>query len=64
MLGALLGIGPETSLALSLTKRVRELTLGIPGLVVWQIEEANALLGDRSGTPGAEKPGTPGAEKR
>ena len=55
MLGALLGIGPETSLALSLTKRVRELTLGIPGLVVWQIEEANALLGDRSGTPGAEK---------
>jgi putative membrane protein len=53
MLGALLGIGPETSLALSLTKRVRELTLGIPGLVVWQIEEANALLGDRSGTPGA-----------
>ena len=44
LLGQVLGIGPETSLALSLSKRVRELTLGIPGLVAWQIEEANALL--------------------
>lgn len=48
LLGQVLGIGPETSLALSLTKRVRELALGIPGLVAWQIEEANALLVPRS----------------
>ncbi len=44
LLGQVLGIGPETALALSLSKRVRELALGIPGLVAWQIEEANALL--------------------
>ncbi|MDG2304859.1 MAG: lysylphosphatidylglycerol synthase domain-containing protein [Candidatus Binatia bacterium] len=48
LLGQVLGIGPETALALSLSKRVRELTLGLPGLVAWQIEEANALLLPRS----------------
>ena len=48
LLGQVLGIGPETSLALSLAKRVRELTLGLPGLLIWQIEEANALLVARS----------------
>jgi putative membrane protein len=48
LLGQVLGIGPETSLALSLAKRVRELALGLPGLVAWQIEEANALLVPRS----------------
>ncbi len=54
LLGQVLGIGPETSLALSLAKRVRELTLGIPGLVVWQIGEANALLVPRSERAGME----------
>jgi len=48
LLGQVLGIGPETALALSLSKRVRELALGVPGLVAWQIEEANALLLPRS----------------
>lgn len=54
LLGQVLGIGPETALALSLSKRVRELTLGIPGLVTWQIEEANALLLPRSDGAGME----------
>jgi len=36
LLGAALGIPPHTALALSLGKRVRELLLGLPGLVVWQ----------------------------
>jgi putative membrane protein len=36
-LGAALGIPPTTALALSLVKRVRELTLGLPGLVCWQL---------------------------
>ncbi len=54
LLGQVLGIGPETAIALSLSKRVRELTLGIPGLVVWQIEEANALLVPRSDGAGME----------
>ncbi len=41
--GGVLGLSPEISLALSLTKRVRELLLGVPGLVVWQIAEGHAL---------------------
>jgi putative membrane protein len=36
LLGAAVGLGPETSLALSLAKRVREIVLGLPGLIVWQ----------------------------
>src|SRR5574341_1441800 len=44
MLGGVLGLSPETSLALSLAKRVRELFLGVPGLVAWQLESATTLL--------------------
>jgi putative membrane protein len=40
-LGTALGIPPTTALALSLVKRVRELTLGIPGLVSWQLSSAS-----------------------
>ncbi|MDQ6986896.1 MAG: lysylphosphatidylglycerol synthase domain-containing protein, partial [Mariprofundaceae bacterium] len=36
LLGATLGIPPHIALALSLAKRMRELLLGIPGLIVWQ----------------------------
>jgi putative membrane protein len=36
-LGGALGIPPTTALALSIVKRVREIVLGIPGLVVWQL---------------------------
>ena len=39
VVGALLNIPAEAALALSLIKRVRELSQGIPGLVVWQIVE-------------------------
>lgn len=42
-LGSLLGITPDISLALSLTKRVRELLLGLPGLLSWQIAEGKRL---------------------
>jgi putative membrane protein len=43
--GALLGLGiafgltAETGLALSLVRRVRDLAIGIPGLIFWQISE-------------------------
>lgn len=43
--GALLGLGiafglaPEMGLALSLVRRVRDLSLGIPGLIAWQLSE-------------------------
>jgi putative membrane protein len=40
LLGSVFGFGPELSIALSLTKRVRELCLGIPGLIVWQLDIA------------------------
>jgi len=36
LLGAVLGIPPHTALALSLGKRIRELLLGLPGLITWQ----------------------------
>jgi len=36
LLGSQLGLDAETSLALSLVKRFRELVFGLPGLVVWQ----------------------------
>ena len=39
-LGTLIGLSPEIGLAVSLAKRVRELVLSLPGLIVWQIIEA------------------------
>lgn len=35
LVGTMLGLSPETSLALALVKRVRELAVGIPGLAAW-----------------------------
>ncbi len=43
LLGNLLGIPSEMALALSLVRRVRELALGIPGLIAWHLIEANRL---------------------
>jgi len=39
-----IGLPADTALALALAKRVRELLLGLPGLLVWQIEASRALL--------------------
>lgn len=52
LLGRALGIPPDTALALSLSKRCREMVLGLPGLMVWQFEEAKGLL---AGSPGSDK---------
>jgi putative membrane protein len=43
LLGNLLGIPGEMALALSLVRRVRELALGIPGLITWHLIEASRL---------------------
>jgi putative membrane protein len=49
LLGGLFGLTPDVSVALSLAKRVRELGLGIPGLVVWQLEHvATSVVGRRA----------------
>lgn len=52
LLGALIGVPADTALALSLTKRARELLLGLPGLLDWQIHEGR-LLRRRLHTPDA-----------
>jgi putative membrane protein len=44
--GKLLGIPGETALALALIRRVRELAVGIPGLLAWQLLEGTRLRRD------------------
>jgi putative membrane protein len=43
LLGALVGLGVDESLALSLIKRARELAVGVPGLIGWQVVESRRL---------------------
>lgn len=52
LLGRAFGFAPDLSIALSLTKRVRELLLGIPGLIVWQLEATSAVLSARNAASG------------
>jgi uncharacterized membrane protein YbhN (UPF0104 family) len=40
LLGALFGVAPEAALAVSLIRRARDVTIGAPALVVWQIIES------------------------
>jgi putative membrane protein len=44
IIGNLLGLSPELSLALALTRRARDLLLFLPGLLVWQVQEGRRLL--------------------
>lgn len=44
LFGALFGLSPDTALAISLSKRVRELALGAPGLLLWYWIESRFLL--------------------
>lgn len=44
VIGALYGLTPELAIALSLTKRVRELGLGLPALATWQWLEFRRLI--------------------
>ncbi|HMD62899.1 MAG TPA: lysylphosphatidylglycerol synthase domain-containing protein [Stellaceae bacterium] len=43
LLGAGFGLTPETALALSLLKRARDLTIGLPALAAWQLLEGGRL---------------------
>ncbi|MEN8131159.1 MAG: lysylphosphatidylglycerol synthase domain-containing protein, partial [Pseudomonadota bacterium] len=47
VLGTLLGLSPETGLTISLAKRVRELLVGVPALIVWQWLESRHIWNDR-----------------
>jgi putative membrane protein len=44
LLAVALGVAPELGLALSLCKRVRELTIGISGLIAWKLWETRSLV--------------------
>ncbi len=46
VVGRLLGISPEIAIALSLVKRLREVALGLPGLLLWHRSESAS--GDRA----------------
>jgi putative membrane protein len=44
VLGGLIGLTPEVSLAISLAIRIRELLIDVPGLVLWQHSEGHAFF--------------------
>ena len=48
LFGALFGLPADLALAISLTKRVRELALGLPGLAAWQWVEGRRWLARRA----------------
>lgn len=53
VLGGLFGLPPDVALALSLVKRARDLVLGVPVLLIWQIVEGRRLFsGGRKRQPG------------
>lgn len=45
--GTMIGVDYDTSVALSLIRRARELAFGIPGLLSWQFSEGKRLLSKR-----------------
>ncbi len=47
VLCAIFGVPPEAALALSLVKRIPDLVIGVPGLVVWQAMEGRRFFGTR-----------------
>lgn len=44
LLGGLFGLTPQMGLGLSLAKRVREMSLGVIGILAWQVMEGHRLL--------------------
>jgi putative membrane protein len=49
LLGSVIGLGADTCLALSLSKRAREVLLGVPGLIAWQTDAARRSLARAEG---------------
>jgi glycosyltransferase 2 family protein len=64
-IGAAFGLPPELSLGVSLLRRARDLTLGIPILLIWQFTEARRAMRSRPGhaTAGARRAELPGTER-
>jgi glycosyltransferase 2 family protein len=59
VIGGLFGLAPETVLALSLLKRARDLTLGAPALLAWQLVETRRVLAQRLARNKAHGSGLP-----
>jgi hypothetical protein len=55
LLGGAFGLSPDMALALSLLKRARDLTIGLPVIALWQAIEGGRLLRRVS----AKAPATP-----
>ena len=53
LFGAMFGLSADQALAVALTKRVRELALGLPGLAAWQWVEGRRWLSRRAGKAGS-----------
>jgi len=49
LVGPLFGLPAETALALALAKRARDVAIGLPALLLWQITEARSVLAARGG---------------
>jgi putative membrane protein len=50
-LGALFGVPPDLAIAVSLIRRARDITLGVPILLVWQMVEVRRLRARADATP-------------
>jgi putative membrane protein len=44
LFGTMLGLDPEVALAVAIARRIRDLIIFVPGLIVWQIGEAHKLV--------------------
>jgi len=60
LIGAGFGLTPDMALALSLLKRGRDYTIGLPALAAWQMIESRRLLRRRATAGEALPPGAPG----
>lgn len=59
MLGALFGLPPDMALALSLLKRGRDITIGVPVLLAWQALEGGSLFRRRAAGSAAKSDTAP-----
>lgn len=47
LFGQMLGLAPETAVALAVIRRCRDLLLYVPGLIIWQLQEGKWLFGGK-----------------
>jgi hypothetical protein len=47
----MMGLSPEVALGLSLVRRVRQILVGVPALLAWQVYEGRRLVVARQKSP-------------